>query len=105
VGYNFGRMVIGPEGRSTAIRIFIVNALVPSYKFHLLKRLDVEAAGGFNFGSIINLLTRIGSGAFGGLGGIIDECVFVSGLWPVGQWVSVNRYGHEATSARLCACA
>ena len=72
IGYNFGRVVIGPEGAFYGNENFNSQRAGAFIKFPLGKRLDVTAAGGFNFVANDEISNGIVSGEFGGLGGITD---------------------------------
>jgi hypothetical protein len=80
IGYNFGRVVIGPEGAFYGNENFNSQRAGAFIKFPLAKRLAVTLAGGFNFVANDEFFEDLGagfervpSGEFGGLGGITDS--------------------------------
>jgi hypothetical protein len=73
VGYNFGRVVIGPEGAFYGDENFHSERAGAFIKFPLFRKLDVTMAGGFNFVDNNQFFNELGSGSFAGLGGIIDS--------------------------------
>jgi hypothetical protein len=72
VGYNFGRIVIGPEGAFYGDENFHSERAGAFVKFGLLRRLDVTVAGGFNAVDNNQFINALGSGSFAGLGGLVD---------------------------------
>ncbi len=72
VGYNFGRVVIGPEGAFYGNENFNSQRAGAFIKLPLAGKLNVTLAGGFNFVTNDDFFKTIGSGSFGGLGGISD---------------------------------
>jgi hypothetical protein len=73
LGHRFGRVVVGPEGAFYGDKNFNSERIGAFIKFPLLKRLDVTAAGGFNFVHNDQFFNDLGSGSFAGLGGVIDS--------------------------------
>jgi hypothetical protein len=73
LGYNFGRVVIGPEGAFYGNENFNSERAGAFIKFPIFRKLDVTLSGGFNFVANKQFLNELGSGSFGGLGGIIDS--------------------------------
>ena len=79
IGYNFGRLVIGPEGAFYGNENFNSQRAGAFIKFPLAPRLSVTLAGGFNFVANDEFFEELGgdleevsTGSFGGLGGITD---------------------------------
>ena len=73
VGYNFGRLVIGPEGAFYGNENFNSQRAGAFVRFPLARRLDATLAGGFNFVINDEFFDDFGSNSFGGLGGITDS--------------------------------
>ena len=72
LGYNFGRIVIGPEGAFYGDENFHSERAGAFIKFKLMERFDLTVAGGFNAVDNNKFINELGSGSFGGLGGIVD---------------------------------
>ena len=76
VGYNFGRIVIGPEGWFYGNENFNSQRAGAFIKVPIAPRLAVTASGGFNFVANDKFFNEIGdvfsSGSFGGLGGVTN---------------------------------
>jgi hypothetical protein len=80
IGYNFGRVVVGPEGAFYGNENFNSQRAGAFLKFPLSRKLQVTLAGGFNFVANDEFFEELGgglqevtTGAFGGLGGITDS--------------------------------
>ncbi len=75
IGYKLGksrRVKIGPEGAFYGNENQNSQQAGAFISFPLGKRLDLSLAGRFNFVTNDEFFTKIGSGSFGGLGGLTD---------------------------------
>ena len=72
IGYKFGHLTAGPEGAFYGNENFNSQRVGGFLKFPLWSRMDVTVAGGFNFVANDEFFDELGSGSFGGLGGISD---------------------------------
>jgi hypothetical protein len=76
IGYNFRRIVIGPEGWFYGNENFNSQRAGAFIKAPIAPRLAITVSGGFNFVANDEFLQTFGdaftSGSFGGLGGISD---------------------------------
>jgi hypothetical protein len=76
IGYNFGKVVIGPEGAFYGNENFNSQRAGAFITFPLTRRLSLDLAGGFNFVANDEFFKAIGDsierGSFGGLGGVTN---------------------------------